>query len=229
MTSLRSQPRRLNRAMRYPNIIFDLDGTLVDSLPGIETSASYALRSCFPDRTLPPMRDVIGPPIRTMFARLFPAFSEHDLDGIVAAFRQHYDTAGCLRSVVYPEVERTLAELRRAGATMFVLTNKPAAATRSILVKHRLEIFFAAVLSPDSAAAPFTRKAQGAEDLRARFRLEPASTILVGDGVDDCEAATQSGFAFAIAGYGYGSATRELSGQRWPIAETFSEIPQLVL
>lgn len=215
-------------ATRYVNAIFDLDGTLVDSLPGIEASTRFALERCAPELDLPDLRSLIGPPIASMFARCWPNLPTVKMDALVAAFRQHYDSAGCLMSQLYPEVLDTLSTLNARGLTLFVLTNKPLAPARRILEHRGTLPFFREVISPDSTTPPFTRKAEGARLLRRRFELEPGSTLLLGDGMDDLEAAAECGYTFAIAAYGYGSATRDPRAELTRV-ERFPDIGHILL
>ena len=215
--------------MRFNAIIFDLDGTLVDSLPGIELSAQHAVANCLPDRKLSSMRELIGPPIATMFARLWPDLSPEELQTLVGAFRKHYDAEGCRSSVPYDGVIQMIAELADRGVDMFVLTNKPLAPTLTILGNIGVRSSFREIVSPDSVVPPFVRKSDGAMTLRDRYALNPASTLLVGDGLDDMEAAEACGFAFAIAAYGYGSAVAGGANRTFPELKTFSELLALVL
>lgn len=213
---------------RWDNIIFDLDGTLVDSLPGIEASARYAVEKCLPGISLPQIRELIGPPIRTIFARLWPERNHEEIDAIVAEFRRHYDSEGCLLSRLYPGVPETLSQLRDAGMTMFVLTNKLSLSAGIILENAGIRRFFLDVMSPDSAEPAYIVKSEGALILQARHHLVPERTVLMGDGVDDLEAAAACGFSFLAGVYGYGSANRD----RTPgilFAQTFSEIARLML
>jgi phosphoglycolate phosphatase len=213
---------------RCDNIIFDLDGTLVDSLPGIEASARYAVGECLPGIALPEIRELIGPPIRTIFSRLWPERNREEIDATVAAFRRHYDSEGCLLSRLYPKVAETLSHLRDAGMTMFVLTNKLALSAGIILENTGIRPFFSDVMSPDSVEPFYSIKSEGAAILQARHHLVPQRTALMGDGVDDVEAAAVGGFVFVAAVYGYGSANRD----RTPgilFAQTFSEIARLML
>lgn len=205
------------------NVIFDLDGTLVDSLPGIEQSARAAIALVLPDAPMPDLRAVIGPPIATMFARLWPELAPETMERLVAEFRAHYVATGCLASTPFPGVPETLLELHSEGRTLFVLTNKPAAPTRKILGHLGLERFFNASLSPDSVTLPFGSKPEGARLLMRAFGLEPEVTALVGDGADDSASAAACGFLFIAAGYGYGNPAAEVR------IEKFSEIGPLLL
>lgn len=205
------------------NVIFDLDGTLVDSLPGIEQSVRRAITRVLPEVPMPDLRTVIGPPIATMFARLWPELAPETMERLVAEFRDHYVSTGCLASTPFSGVAETLSELHSGGRRLFVLTNKPAAPTRVILGRLGLNRFFSASLSPDSVSPPFGSKPDGARLLMKAFDIEPLATTLVGDGADDAAAAAACGFRFIAAGYGYGNPPAEVR------LEKFSEIRRLLL
>jgi phosphoglycolate phosphatase len=222
--------------MRLPNnkpvvrlpcreVIFDLDGTLVDSLPGIERSVRAAVESVLPGEPMPDLKAIIGPPIATMFARVWPELEPEKMARLVAAFRSHYIEKGCLDSLPYPGVVETLSQLQAAGLRMFVLTNKPAAPTKAILGVLGLAEFFTEVLAPDSPECPFASKPDGALFLMRRFDLDADQTTLVGDGADDAAAAEACGFRFIAAAYGYGPAAAT-AGIR---VEKFSEIGRYLL
>ena len=205
------------------NVIFDLDGTLVDSLTGIEQSVRAAITLVLPEVPMPDLRAVIGPPIATMFARLWPELAPETMERLVAEFREHYVSTGCLASRPFPGVPETLSQLHSGGRRLFVLTNKPAAPTRKILGHLALQRFFTAAHSPDSVTLPFSSKPDGARLLMRAFGLEPETTALVGDGADDAASADSCGFRFIAAGYGYGN---PVSKDR---IEKFSEIVPVLL
>jgi phosphoglycolate phosphatase len=205
----------------FSNLICDLDGTLVDSLAGIEGSINHALHACLPGRVVSGIREQIGPPIPTMLGRLLPDLDAEELETLVAAFREHYDRTGYRASQIYPEVSETLATLGKAGMAMFVLTNKPILATRAILAHTGILAYFADVLSAPDA---FVSKREAARALQDQYDLEPSETALVGDGLDDASAAGGCGFAFILAGYGYGNATHENATDCIATLKTFGEI-----
>ncbi|HEX8280305.1 MAG TPA: HAD family hydrolase [Chthoniobacterales bacterium] len=211
--------------MQYRALICDLDGTLVDSLPGIEASSRHAVTVCLPDSTLPPMRSIIGPPIAKMFAGLWPHLGPDELGKLVSEFRVHYDREGCITAELYAGVADTLTSLADRGVTLFVLTNKPIAATRKILGHFGLLTQFRDVIAPDSGEPPFRSKPEGARFLQARHNLDPSSTAIIGDGIDDLAAARECGFSFVLADYGYGSAsTRAVDGSTDKVASTFADV-----
>jgi phosphoglycolate phosphatase len=210
-------------------VVLDLDGTLVDSLPGIEASLRFAVEQCLPGRSLPDVRAVIGPPVGLMLRALFPDLAEDDLARTVAEFRLHYDIEGCLRSRLYDGVCETLAALTRSAVALFILTNKPLRPTLRILEAVALRDQFRAVVCPDSSDPAFAIKAEGAKRLTQEYGLAPGSTMLVGDGPDDADAAAACGFAFAAAAYGYGNVLGRRVIESRIILKNFSELAGAVL
>jgi phosphoglycolate phosphatase len=210
------------------NVIFDMDGTLVDSLPGITASASHAISAVLPGQAMPDLASHIGPPIAVMFARLWPALPVEQMESLIGAFRHHYATTGWLGSKAYFGVTETLEELRTGGVSMFVLTNKPLSPARRILERARLNRFFRDLMCPDSCDPPFERKSDGAKALAQRFGLQPAETVVMGDGIDDAVAAAECGFGFIAAAYGYGTAGAG-SAPSLAVVSAFSEVRRLVL
>jgi len=206
-------------------VIFDLDGTLVDSLAGIESSARSAIARTLPEELMPDLRALIGPPIAEMFAKAWPSHEPERLGRLIEEFRAHYLAVGCLLSTPFPGVPETLARLHSTGLRLFVLTNKPAASAGKILEHLGLSAWFASSLSPDSITPPFGSKSEGARLLMKRFDLAPEKTTLVGDGVDDASSAASCGFRFIAAAYGYGPAAATAATR----AEKFSDIERYLL
>lgn len=190
-------------------IVFDLDGTLIDSCPGIQASLNYAIR--FPESKLclRSLRKKIGPPISKMVNSLWPKLDQKSSEKILQRFRYHYDREGCLRSRMYPGARQMLAGIKKTGKKAFLLTNKPATATNRILHHLKMESFFVEVVCPESITPPFDHKKEGALLLKQKHRLHSGETMLVGDSQDDMDAAAAAGFQFAIALYGYGGLSRD--------------------
>jgi len=199
--------------MTLAGVLFDLDGTLVDSLPGIQFSGAAACGAVLPGRELPDLRPFIGPPIREVFRRIFIDLSSSTLDELVSHFRKSYDGEGCLKGTVYPGVRETLSGLRDLGIGCFVITNKPFEATTKLLHHTRLAEHFQAVYSPNRKNPPFRSKGEMTASLVREFQLNPACTILVGDSLEDRTAAQECGIRFAAAAYGYGGIHLHLDGQ----------------
>lgn len=205
-------------------LIFDLDGTLVDSLLGIEHAAQAAWNVVQPDRPCPALRPLIGPPIRQMFQRAWPEVSAEKLQALELAFRQAYDTEGWQKTTAYPEVVATLARFNANGLMCLGVTNKPQFATQRILAHCELKPQFREFLSPDSRDPAFASKAEAVSVLLTRYHLQPDHVLLVGDSPDDAHAARSCDLRFAAFTGGYG----QMPHSDLPVAVTFDRFADLL-
>ena len=199
----------------YKNIIFDLDGTLVDSFPGIEESLKYAISVVDPVLDLSQLRSYIGPPLSKMLARMWPQKDEVIVNQVIHEFRSDYIKRGCFCSRPFSGVSDLLLQLRSKNYSLFVLTNKPADPARKILQHLGWEKHFTEVLSPDAVTPCLTTKTEGAHLLVQKHSLIAAETILVGDSQDDVTAAQSAGFTFLEASYGYGLCDENVTKRTW--------------
>ena len=210
-------------------IVFDLDGTLVDSLPGITWAARAALAKARPGSELPDLRPFLGPPIREIFRRVLPEAGPAMLTSLEREFRTAYDEAGWTKTAAFPGVPEALAKLRSLGMRCFGVTNKPAVPTQRILAHCGLDRFFEVFLSPDSRQPTFASKSAATRALLEEWHMDPRTTCLVGDTLDDAYAARACGVAFVAysGGYGWSGLCAELPGvERF---DDFSALPALLL
>ncbi|PSR52473.1 hypothetical protein AHMF7605_02505 [Adhaeribacter arboris] len=99
--------------MIFQNIIFDLDGTIIDSFPGIEQAYQQALLHVLPDRIVPDIKNLIGPPIHKIFALSLQLDDEVILAELVREFKIAYDTICWKNTLVYEGVINTLEQLKK--------------------------------------------------------------------------------------------------------------------
>lgn len=208
----------------FQAILFDLDGTLVDSLPGITWAAQAALTDVLPGVGLPDLMSYVGPPIREIFLRALGIEDPGMLDALEAAFRRHYNSEGWLHTVAYDGVSETLAVLHEAGVRLGVVTNKPLAPTRSILAHLDLTRFMEIVMTPDSVAPAYINKASALAAVLSAQTLVPSSTLFVGDSSDDAAAAAACGVPFAAVTYGYGDAAFQTAHPTHVKLESFGSL-----
>lgn len=184
------------------NIVFDLDGTLIDSAPDIQGIANHLLsREGADPITLAQTRDFIGNGASTFVARMRAArdLPEDQHDRLLADFVASYDTA-VTRTVLYPGVAEALAVLQAAGHGLGICTNKPLRATRAVLAHFALEPFFGTVLGGDSLPS---HKPDPAPLLAAFEALGPGPRVYVGDSEVDAETARRAGIPFLLFTEGY--------------------------
>jgi phosphoglycolate phosphatase len=177
--------------------VFDLDGTLVDSVDDLHASVNHALRSVgLPLRTRDEVRGFVGEGARVLLARAVAPHVEL-LEPALAAWRVHYE-AHCLdRTRLYPGIEGLLAG---AARTLAVHTNKPGAMARKILAGLGLLPRFAAVVGGDDA--PRKPDPAGLLGIMERVGAAPAETVLVGDSRHDVETARAAGVAMVAVTWG---------------------------
>ena len=125
------------------SVLLDLDGTLIDSQPGIIASSLAALRALGhdPGETLD-IKSVIGPPLEDMLLTLLQAHGDDRIGEAVAAYRQHYSESGLLGSEAYPGISGALQEMRRAGLRIYLATSKREVFARRILENLKLATYF---------------------------------------------------------------------------------------
>ena len=187
-------------------IVFDLDGTLIDSRRDLADSANALLA----DYLRPPLDDelviaMVGEGARTLVARVLEAGgATDDLDHALARFLAIYDARLLDHTRPYPGVADGLARL--AGRTsLAVLTNKPQAPTDRLLTHFGWDPLFCGAIGGDTA---FGRKPDpaGLQALARHADADPAETILVGDSWVDVDTARRAGARVCFAKYGFGLA-----------------------
>lgn len=185
-------------------IFFDLDGTLLDSLPGIASSIEQAFVSCgLPMRAID-LRQVIGPPIRTILALAATSNSETELDLLERAFRANYDSHGWQKTLLFPGASELLKEANSLGIQLFVVSNKPRHISLKILERENILAFFKAIVTRDSFESPHADKTEMIRHALQEFQLKADRCIMVGDTIEDVHAAAAMQVPFAWVAHGYG-------------------------
>lgn len=182
--------------------MFDLDGTLSESAPGI----IGAMRLAFADLGISPLDDatermLVGPPWATM---LPPLIGDRLTEEVIAAYRRHYVDGELMYDTrLYPGVTDVLDALRAAGVTMAVATSKPEAYAVPIVERLGLAGYFTTVCGDGLHAERGTKALVIAEALRRLGEPSPAATIMVGDRRHDVEGAAVHGIDCLGVAWGY--------------------------
>jgi phosphoglycolate phosphatase len=180
--------------------IFDLDGTLVDSLDDLHASVSHALRALgLPARSREEVHGYVGEGARMLVERSIAPRTDL-LEPALAAWRAHYEDHCLDRTRAYPGIDELLG---RAGRVLAVHTNKPGALARKILGGLGLLPRFAAVTGGDEA--PRKPDPTGVRAIMARVGAAPADAVLVGDSRVDAATARAAGIPFVAVTWGFGS------------------------
>jgi phosphoglycolate phosphatase len=216
----------MTAALRYRAVLFDLDGTLVDSYTALAEAVNHARRTHGLDElSSMRIRDFVGDGVERLLQR---AFERTEVPrSVVHAFESRYDEVCCDESKVLRGVEATLAKLDQLGVQMAVCTNKPTFFSKKILDFLQLSHYFRAIVGPDLAGA---RKPDARHLL---FTLESVDctrdkALFVGDMPIDVRAARNSGIDVAVLATG--SSTREQLEASKPdhFLSRFSELVNIV-
>ena len=194
--------------MGAPALVFDLDGTLTDPLPGIAGCLRYALgrldRPCPDDDAL---GIYIGPPLRGTFATLLGTTDHTLIEAALRFYRERFAAVGLFENRVYDGVPGMLDRLQVVGP-LLVATSKMAEYAERIVRHFGLSPYFAGVYGAEPGGH-FDDKADLLAHLVRRERLTAERTIMIGDRVFDVVAARANGLRAIGALWGYGS-EREL-------------------
>jgi phosphoglycolate phosphatase len=189
--------------LHYRAVLFDLDGTLVDSYAALAEAVNHARRAHgLQELSAARIRDFVGDGLEKMLQR---AFDRDDVpQSARVAFEEHYDEICCAKSKVLDDVAETLRELHSRGVAMAVCTNKPTSFSRKILDFLGLAPFFRAIVGPDLAGA---RKPDAQHVLHTLQATDcvVSEALFVGDMPIDVHAARNSGMDVAVVPTGSSS------------------------
>jgi phosphoglycolate phosphatase len=191
------------------DILFDLDGTLVDPRPGLIGSVQYALKKL--GQPVPPSEELawlIGPPLRVSFPMLLG--SAERVEEAIAHYRESYVGGAMLDAIVYDGIPEALATLRAAGHRLMVATAKPHRYARPILEHFGLAGEFHAIHGPELDGTN-DHKADLIAHIVRHETVDPKAAVMIGDRAFDVVAAIRNGIAAVGVTWGYGSA-EELAG-----------------
>ncbi|MCX8496435.1 MAG: HAD-IA family hydrolase [Akkermansiaceae bacterium] len=185
-------------------LIFDLDGTLVDSLSGIAASLNHALHeSMLPPHSHDAVRGFIGNGARVLIQRGSPAGSADSLIEVVEqAFKAHYDLHWPSGTIAYDGITNLLEILQRHGHPLAVLSNKPHSFTEAMVARLFPTIRFAMVLG-QYAGIPHKPDPTGALEIAATLGLAPAQCCIIGDSTMDIETALNAGMRAVAVTWGF--------------------------
>jgi len=218
---------------RYDLILFDLDGTLVETAPEICDAVNDTLQHFgFAGVSQTQVNDWIGHGTLELLIHAL-AFVQGQSDGIIrnserlpaiaAIFKTHYRARCGTRSHCYPHVMETLQRLKAQGVRLGVVTNKEGAYTQTVLDAHSLTPLFDCVISGDTLA---TKKPQpeGVLSCLKRLGVTADKTLFVGDSSIDVATARNAGVTVWAVPYGYNMGHAIEDSQPDRIIASFAEL-----
>ena len=192
-------------------ILFDLDGTLIDSAPDLAAAVDATLdQLSLPVAGAVLARRWVGNGARMLMARALAHAQQDDVENLsattidtaLAIFFSHYERYCTRDSTLYPDVLAALQYWREAAVPMAVVTNKPGRFTAPMLDHYGLRAFFPVVISGDTLAVKKPDPAPLFEACR-QLGVAVSGTLMVGDSINDVQAARNAGMPVACVDYGY--------------------------
>ncbi len=196
--------------MRIRQIVFDLDGTLLDTAPDIANAANRALvQAGFAELEQAKIRRLVGNGAQRLIERCLQALGapESRTAEIAADFVAHYQAQPSAQSQPYPGMAELLSTLQAKGFRLDVLTNKPQLLAQRVLEDSGLAGAFEQIVGARELL-PLKPDPKGLKSLLAASSFRSWEAVLVGDSVVDLRTARAAGIAFVGAGWGFEGTTR---------------------
>ncbi len=188
--------------MRYRAVIFDLDGTLLNTLRDLHAAVNVALKGQgFGEKTLDEVRSYVGNGVRVLFERALPEEAPERREACVAAFKEYYSSHINVYTRPYPGILALLERLQKAGVKTGVCSNKFDAAVRLLCEAH-----FGALLDGcigEGANMPKKPAPDGCLRLMEAWGVGRAETLYVGDSDVDIATARNAGLECASVTWGF--------------------------
>jgi len=212
-------------------IVWDLDGTLVDSAPDLASALNTVLdKRGFFTLSNNEVRAMIGNGVPKLVERGFNAVGMRleaaQLDELVAMFVKEYKICATEHTRPYPHIVETLEKICGMNIPMGVCTNKPEVFTSQILEALGLAEYFSSVVGGDTTS---TRKPDPQPVLACLGGLvsEPVSSLMIGDSVHDVHAAHAAGVTIGVVPWGYRSAPVEELGADFVLSD-ITALPRMI-
>ena len=210
------------------NILFDLDGTIIEPKEGLTKAVQFSLESFgiyVEDRdTLTPF---IGPPLRDSFKKYY-GLNDEEVELAIKKFREYFAPKGVYENVLYDGIVDLFEELKTAGKQLIIATSKPTVFAETILNYHNIRDYFVFVAGSELNE----KRSRKGEVIRYALEsmkiTELQSTIMIGDREHDVIGAREMGLECIGVCYGYGSLKELEDAGATYIARDVEELSRLL-
>ena len=189
----------------YTYILFDMDGTLIDSAPGILSAVRYAQKALsLPTLPEEKLLGFLGPPLKAAFMDIY-GLSESEAEDATKAFRVYYGETGLFQCKLYDGVCQLLGDLQTAGKKLYIATSKPSVYARKIAEQQGIAGFFTDIVGShlDNTRS---RKADVIRDIVSGLPKGSArACVMIGDKAQDIVGAKANGMDAIGVRYGFGT------------------------
>jgi phosphoglycolate phosphatase len=214
--------------MKYKVVIFDLDGTLLDTLEDLAAAVNHALAlKGFPLHMLPEYRQMVGHGVRNLVTQALPEGQREEavIDTCLAAFKEYYTAHIDVHTRPYPGMQELLRTLHTRGVRLAVASNKFQSGTEYLIRRFFGDVPFVAILG-NREGYPLKPDPEIVGEVLRRAGADASEAVLVGDSATDMKTAANGGIAAIAVTWGY----RDLPEEVAPIrATTAAELATLIL
>ena len=187
------------------NLLFDLDGTLTDSRPGITASIEYALvKLGLPVPAEDELTALVGPPLHVTFSKLLPDPNKKNVAEAIGLYRERFADEGIFENSVYPGIVDILKEFSGMGAGLYVATSKPHVFADRIVEHFEIAQYFRGVFGSELDGT-HTDKTELIAHLMETEKLRDRFTTMVGDRSHDIKGGQDNNLQTVGVAWGYGT------------------------
>lgn len=209
-------------------ILFDLDGTLIDSSEGIIKSALYALAHYgIEEKDTGKLYQFIGPPLSDSFRKYY-GFSEERAYEAVGVYRERYNMIGIFECSLYPGVEECIKTLKKEGYRIGMASSKPEESCRRILDHFGILELFDDVVGATFDGRRDTKEEVLNEVFRRWSDVSGKETCLIGDTIFDVEGANAVGVPCIAVTFGFGDLEQMKAAGAAGVCDDMAKLPGLI-
>jgi phosphoglycolate phosphatase len=185
-------------------IIFDLDGTIIDSLDDLTDATNYMLfKMGKGSLSREQVKRLVGQGARRLVERAVPGIPADDLERALSYFISYNDNHIVDKTRLYPNVTGALMSLRESGCRLAIISNKNSALCRKVVSALGVEDLFEVVMGADTI--PFRKPSpEPVLKLLGDFGVNPDNAVIIGDSINDVAAGKAAGVLTVGCTYGYG-------------------------
>ncbi len=192
---------------RFDTIVFDLDGTLIDSEPGLRHALNLTLLDLGCNPVSPDaVKSMLGDGIPKLVERALLAngrLPSTELDDVVKRFSKHYFGIATTFSKIFPGVVSTLSSLKGMGLKLGICTNRPEAPTYEILNAFNISAYIDTVVAGDTIPGIKKPDSRHLATVLEHLKASPNKAAMIGDSLNDSNAARELEIPFIAVSFGY--------------------------
>jgi len=208
------------------SIIFDMDGTLADTSPGI--LASYKHLASTINKKIPSddeLKKILGGPLPSNISNLFN-INPDDLNRCISIYRNYYKHHGAAMSIPYNHLKETLETLRDKQITLSIATMKAETFAKELIKKWNINDYFSIVIGADSN--DLMTKKEMINKILHLTNISPCETIMIGDTLYDYKSAHECRVNFIAATYGFQLTNDYCVNNKIPCINNINELTRII-